>query len=49
MLASSGLHARAEDRHDLVALFTGQNPTPVVELATILFVDMRGFTDFAGT
>jgi adenylate cyclase len=46
MLASSGLHARAEDRRDLVALFTGQNPAPVVELATILFVDMRGFTRF---
>ena len=46
MLASSGLHGRAEDRHDLVARFTGQNPTPVVELATILFVDMRGFTRF---
>jgi class 3 adenylate cyclase len=46
MLASSGLHARAEDRRDLVALFTGQNPTPVVELASILFVDMRGFTRF---
>jgi adenylate cyclase len=46
MLASSGLYAKAEHRRDLVALVTGDNPSPVVENATIVFADMRSFTRF---
>jgi adenylate cyclase len=46
MLASSGLYARAEHRRDLVPLITGELTRPVVEVATIMFADMRGFTRF---
>ena len=49
MLASSGLYASPEHRKDLIPLVTGDNPKPIVEQATILFVDMRGFTEFCRT
>lgn len=46
MLASSGLYATADTRKELVGLVTGENTKPLVEQATILFADMRGFTGF---
>ena len=49
MLASSGLYAAPEQRRDLVPLVTGENPVPIVEHATVMFVDMRGFARFCRT
>jgi class 3 adenylate cyclase len=46
LLASSGLYAHAEARRDLVDMVTGAGPRSRVEHATVLFADMRGFTDF---
>jgi class 3 adenylate cyclase len=46
MLASSGLYAAPDQRKELIPLVTGENPKPLVEQATILFADMRGFTNF---
>lgn len=46
MLASSGLYAEPEHRRDLVPLVIGEKTSALVEVATILFVDMRGFSKF---
>jgi adenylate cyclase len=46
LLASSGLYANPEVRKDLVDMVTGAGPRVRVEHATVLFADMRGFTDF---
>lgn len=46
LLASSGLYANPEVRKDLVEMVTGAGPRVRVEHATVLFADMRGFTDF---
>jgi class 3 adenylate cyclase len=44
MLASSGLYASPEHRRELIPLVTRDDPEPLVEQATIVFADMRGFT-----
>jgi len=46
LLASSGLYASPEVREDLVDIATGADPGIRIEHATVLFADMRGFTDF---
>jgi adenylate cyclase len=46
LLASSGLYAHPDARKDLVEMVTGAGPRARVEHATVLFADMRGFTDF---
>jgi class 3 adenylate cyclase len=44
MLATSGLYARPEVRADLIRQVTAQGRATVRERFTVLFVDLRGFT-----
>ncbi len=44
LLASSGLLAKPDVRADLVTMLTGEGPRARMERATIVFADMRGFT-----
>ena len=44
MLATSGLYARAEVRADLIRQMTAQGRATIRERFTVLFADLRGFT-----
>jgi len=44
MLASSGLYASPEVRQDLIRRMTGRDKSTIKETFTVLFADMRGFS-----